>query len=319
MKPSSKLFLSLPTALFVSSMINSPINLPLAAAPARENAKTEAEVEEANPPTETRRPQPTQRLVFKDTSDAAGQTVQLHLNIFNPTGHKAGDKTPVFVFFFGGGWNTGNPRLLFQHCAYFASRGIVAIAPEYRVKNRQNTTPFECVADGKSAIRYVRAHATELGIAPDKIVAAGTSAGGHVAACAAIIPGLDEKGEDTALSSVPNALVLYNPVIDTSPKGFGNARLKERWKEISPLQQVRPGLPPTIVFHGDADQTVPYANAVAFTEAMKRAGNRCELVTFPGVGHGFVPRFATPTAQSALRDTDKFLVSLGYLRGEPTL
>jgi acetyl esterase len=265
------------------------------------------------------RPQPTQRLVFKNTTDAAGQPVQLHLNIFNPAGHKAGDKTPVFVFFYGGGWNTGNPRLLFQHCAYFASRGIVAIAPDYRVKNRQQTTPFECVADGKSAIRYVRAHASELGIDPDKIVAAGTSAGGHVAASAAIIPGLDEKGEDTAVSSVPNALVLYNPVIDTSPAGFGNARLKERWQEISPLQHVRPGLPPTIVFHGDADTTVPYANVVAFEAAMKQAGNRCELVTFPGVGHGFVPRFSTSTAQQAIRDTDKFLASLGYLQGEPTL
>ncbi|RYG62664.1 alpha/beta hydrolase, partial [bacterium] len=182
------------------------------------------------------KPRPTQRLVFKATTDSAGAPVQLHLNVFEPVGHKKTDKTPVFVFFYGGGWNSGNPNVLSEHCAYFASRGIVAIAPEYRVKNREGTTPFECVADGKSAIRYVRAHAAELGIDPNRVVAAGTSAGGHVAASAAIILGLDEKGEDLKVSSVPNALVLYNPVVDTSPEGFGNKRLQDRWREISPLQ-----------------------------------------------------------------------------------
>jgi len=312
MKTNFKLLLGLPLALFTPLVLSSY----LAAAPATE---TEAKDEVATNAPEPVRPQPTQRLVFKNTTDAAGQPVQLRLNIFNPTNHKAADKTPVFVFFFGGGWNTGNPQKLFQHCAYFASRGIVAIAPDYRVKNRQNTSPFDCVADGKSAIRYVRAHASELGIDPNRIVAAGTSAGGHVAASAAIIEGLDEKGEDTTISSVPNALVLYNPVIDTSPDGFGNRRLGNRWQEISPLQHVRPNLPPTIVFHGDADKTVPYANVTAFTEAMKKAGNRSELVTFAGVGHGFVPRFETETAKEAIRGTDKFLASLGYLQGEPTL
>lgn len=265
------------------------------------------------------KPPPTRRIIYKNTIDAAGTPVALGMNVFEPPGHRTTDKAPVFVFFFGGGWNTGNPNLLSQHCAYFASRGIVAIAPDYRVKNRQETTPFECVADGKSAIRFVRAHASELGIDPGKVIVAGTSAGGHVAASTATIPGFDEKNEDQKISSVPNAMVLYNPVIDTSPDGFGNKRLKDRWREISPLQHVRPGLPPTIVFHGDADKTVPHANVVAFEKAMKQAGNRCELVTFPGVGHGFIPKFATSTAQSALRDTDKFLASLGYLEGPPTL
>jgi acetyl esterase len=262
---------------------------------------------------------PTRRVIYKTTTDAAGQPVELRMNIFEPPGHTATDKTPVIVFFFGGGWNSGNPNVLSPHAAYFASRGIVAVAPDYRVRNRQQTTPFESVADGKSAIRYVRAHANELGIDPDRIIASGTSAGGHVAACTAIVPGQEEKGEDTTVSSVPNALALYNPVIDTSPAGYGNGRLKERWQEISPLQHVRPGLAPTIVFHGDADKTVPYANAVAFDAAMKKAGNRCELVTLPGVGHGFVPPFSTPVAQRAVRETDVFLASLGYLKGAPTI
>lgn len=264
-------------------------------------------------------PQPTRSFVFKTTQDAAGKTVELKMNVFESTGHKAGDKTPVIVLFFGGGWINGSPTSFFPHCAYFASRGMVAIAPDYRVRSREKTTPFECVADGKSAIRYVRAHASELGIDPNRIVAGGSSAGGHVAACTALIPGLDEKGEDLAVSSVPNALALYNPVIDTSVEGYGHERLGERWQEISPLQHVRPGLPPTLVCHGNADKTVPYANVVAFEAAMKQAGNRAELLTLNGIGHGFVYKIASSPANRSVRATDVFLASLGYLQGEPTL
>ncbi len=263
--------------------------------------------------------QPTRTVVYKTTTNAAGDKVELVMNIFEPPGHKASDHTPAIVFFFGGGWNDGFPKSFFPHCAYFASRGLVAMAPDYRVKSRQQTTPFQSVADAKSAIRFVRQNASQWGIDPARIVGAGSSAGGHVAACAAIIPDLDETTEDAAVSSVPNALVLYNPVIDTSPAGYGNERLGDRWQEISPLQHVRPGLPPTILFHGTADKTVPYANAVAFETAMKAAGNRCELVTIRGEGHGFAYQIQKKNANLAVRETDTFLASLGYLQGEPTL
>lgn len=262
---------------------------------------------------------PTRVLIYKTTVNAAGEKVELKLNVFEPPGHKASDKTPVIAFFFGGGWNDGSPTNFFAHSAYFASRGMVAVVPDYRVKNRQKTTPFESVADGKSALRFLRANAATLGIDPKRIVAAGSSAGGHVAACTALIPGLDESGEDPKISSRPDALVLYNPVIDTSEIGYGNARLGARWQEISPQHHVRAGLPPTILFHGDADKTVPYANAVAFEKAMREAGNRCELVTLPGVGHGFVYKLTNKSARTATRGTDVFLASLGYLQGEPTL
>ena len=262
---------------------------------------------------------PTRSVIYKTTTNAAGEKVELALHIFEPAGHKSSDKTPAILFFFGGGWNDGSPDIFFSHCAYFANRGMVAIAPDYRVKNRQKTTPFESVSDAKSAVRWARAHAAELGIDPQRIAAAGSSAGGHIAACSAIVPGFDEPNENAAISSAPNALVLYNPVIDTSPSGYGNERLGARWQEISPLQHVRPGLPPTIVFHGTADKTVPYQNAVDFEKAMKAAGNRCELVTFPGIGHGFAYRLYNKAANQAARDTDSFLASLGYLQGEPTL
>lgn len=62
---------------------------------------------------------------------------------------------------------------------------------------------------------------------------------------------------------------------------------EERKDDISPVAHVKPGIPPTIIFHGTADKTVPFENAERFTKLMKEAGNTCELVPFPGKGHGF--------------------------------
>ncbi len=262
---------------------------------------------------------PTRTVVYKKTVDAAGQPMDLEMNVFEPSGHKVGDKTPAIVLFYGGGWSSGSPDLFFAHATYLASRGMEAFVPSYRTKNSAKTTPFEAVTDAKSAIRWVRENAATLGIDPNRIAAAGSSAGGHIAATAAIIPSFDEPTENAKVSSRPDALILYNPVIDLSPSGYGNERVGPKWQSISPLQNVKPGDPPTIVFHGTADKTVPYANAVAFEQAMKDAGNAVELVTFRGVGHGFAYRPAKKDANRALRLTDEFLAKLGYLQGEPTL
>jgi len=227
-------------------------------------------------------PAPTRAVTYKTVGDT-----KLALHIFEPAGHQRSDKRPAIVFFFGGGWNGGSPSQFYPHCAELAKRGMVAMSAEYRVKSRHKTTPFECVADGKSAIRWVRTHAKDLGVDPTKIAAGGGSAGGHVAATTGVIDGLEEPGEDKTVSSRPDALVLFNPVIDTGKKGFGYSRLKQRYKEISPVDHVNAGDPPTIIFHGVADTTVPFANAEDFAARMKKAGNRCQLEAYPGAKHGY--------------------------------
>ena len=155
---------------------------------------------------------PTRTVVYKDIGGA-----KLELNIFEPEGHKATDKRPAIVFFFGGGWNGGSPSQFYPHCDYLAKRGMVAMSANYRVKSRNKTTPFECVKDGKSAMRYIRSHAKELGVDPGRVAAGGGSAGGHVAATTGVVPGLEEKGEDTKISSRADALLLVGGV-------FGRAR-----------------------------------------------------------------------------------------------
>ena len=246
--------------------------------------------------------------------------VELKLHIFKPPRRDAKELSPAIVFFFGGGWVGGTPKQFYHQCEHFSSRGMVAISAEYRVKNRHGTTPFECVADGKSAVRWVRANAARLGVNPNKIVAGGGSAGGHVAACTGVIEGLDEKHEDPNISSKPNALMLFNPAVDLvglakrgrSDRGFGN-----RVKELSPLQHVKKGVPPCIIFHGTADRTVPFESVERFCEAMKKSGNVCRLVLFEGKGHGFF-NYGRDKDNSSFNQTlqaaDRFLTSLGYLK-----
>ena len=240
----------------------------------------------------------------------------LELNVFLPDGWKASDRRPAIVFFFGGGWVGGTPTQFYPHSRYLASRGMVAISAQYRTRNSHGTSPVECVADGKSAVRWMREHAGELGIDPDRIAAGGGSAGGHVAATTGVIDGLDEEGENLSVSSKPNALVLYNPATDISQI----ERWGDRALEGSPLQHVSKGDPPTVVFHSRDDQTVPYETAEQFCEAMNGAGNRCELVSFDGRPHGFFNYTRSRVAyKTTVWHMDRFLASLGYLEGEPTV
>ena len=246
--------------------------------------------------------------------------VRLPLYIFQLTGNKPENNRPAILFFFGGGWVNGNIKQFQPHAQHFASRGMVAVLVDYRVKSRHGTTPFEAIADGKSAIRWVRAHAKELGVDPNRIAAAGGSAGGHVTASAATLTGFDESGEDRRISSIPNALVLFNPVVDTTASGYGAQAFGTRAEEASPLHHITRGTPPTIIFHGTADKVVPFSNATAFCVKMKKAGNVCQLVPFEGKGHGFfnVNKQDDQSQLDTLQQADAFLVSLGYLVAQPT-
>ncbi|MFC1533023.1 alpha/beta hydrolase [Thermodesulfobacteriota bacterium] len=233
---------------------------------------------------------------------------ELSLHVFNPGSRPPTNRCPAIVFFFGGGWKRGTPRQFYQQAMEFSKHGMVAISAQYRVKNTHETTPVECVKGGKSAIRWVREHADELGINPNRIVSAGGSAGGHIAACTGVIEGQEEKNEDTDVSSLPNAMVLYNPVV-----AF------RRMTAISPSDHVREGLPPTLIFHGTADSKVPFESVERFTKLMKDAGNTCVLVPFDGKDHGFYngsyfrPGNGDADFNITMEKSIDFLTGLGFL------
>ena len=257
------------------------------------------------------KPAPDKKVVYKTVGD-----VKLELHIFNPENHKAGDKTAAIVFFFGGGWNGGTPSQFYSQSEYLASRGMVAVCAEYRTKKGHNTTPAECVKDGKSAVRWMRSHAKELGINPDMLAAGGGSAGGHVAAATGSSRGFEEEGEDLSVSSRPNALVLFNPVYDNGPGGYGYDRVKGYWKSFSPMNNIDEKTPPTTVFLGTKDKLIPVATAERYKKLMEKVGVRCDLHVYEGQPHGF---FNKTKYYETVVEADKFLTSLGYLKGEPTL
>lgn len=240
--------------------------------------------------------------------------VKLHL--FEPVGLKAGDNRPAIVFFFGGGWNDGGYQHFSSHSRHLADKGMVAICVTYRTKTSDGVNPFECVKDAKASMRYVRAHAKELGIDPNRIIAGGGSAGGHLAVATATLDSFNHDFDDLSVSCRPNALVLFNPVYDNGPKGYGYERVKGRWKEFSPMENIHKDMPPTIVFLGTKDGLIPVSTAKAFQKKMQDLGIRSELSLYEDQKHGFFNygKGDNPNYPRTIEEMDDFLLSLGYIQ-----
>ena len=246
----------------------------------------------------------------------------LRLHVTTPEDWSSEDSRAAIVFFHGGGWVGGRPGQFTEHSKYLASRGMVAVQVEYRLLDRQaQDPPTVCVFDARSAMRWVRSHADELGINPRFIASAGGSAGGHLAAFVGMVDGMDDPQDDQAVSAKSNAMVLFNPVFDNGPQGWGHQRVGDRYREFSPVHNVSGDDPPVIVFLGSADKLIPVQTAMDYKSAMVQAGIYCEVRLFEGQPHGFFNHgrngnrayFETVTAM------DHFLTRLNWLSGPPTL
>ncbi len=239
----------------------------------------------------------------------------LLLHCFLPPGWNAGDRRPVIVFFFGGGWRNGTFAQFVPQAEYFAARGIVGISADYRILSRHRTTPDRCVEDARSALRWVRAHATDLGVDSERLIASGGSAGAHLAAACAFLPGFDDPADTRSISCRPNALVLYNPALDLIGRGILDGAGKDISREFSPTHFVEKGAPPTLLFFGTADPLAEQGRA--FAAKSRALGNRAELELAANMSHGYFNR--PPWLQATTRRADEFLASLGYLQGKPTV
>jgi acetyl esterase len=241
---------------------------------------------------------------------------ELSMDIYQPQVPE-GMQLPAIVFFFGGGWVSGNPDHFKLQAEYFASRGMVAVCPDYRTGSKHGTTPFESVKDARSAMRFLKKNGNIFGIDTSRIVASGGSAGGHLAACTALIGEVNASTDDLTFSPVPCALVLFNPVVDTGKLGYGYEKVKGREFEISPVHHISGGVPPTLIMHGKADKTVPYENVMRFSQAMKQHGNTCILKRYKKQGHGFFNYSRNPEYfKKTLFQTESFLDEMNLLKGK---
>ena len=185
------------------------------------------------------------------------------------------------------------------------------------------------MADARAGIRWVRSHAPMLGIDPNRIVASGGSAGGHLALSAALFEEDGAMIEESHVSSKPNALVLFNPWLGTitpTAKPYLPSDPK-MVQTIAPVEHVRAGLPPTIILQGRADVGAPYATAVSYCVKAQSKGGSCKVVSYDKAEHGFFnpPSPGLPHSvdnpekgslndfyRQTLWDVDRFLSELGY-------
>lgn len=242
---------------------------------------------------------------------------QLKIHVHYPPGWKAGDSRPAMIFFFGGGWSSGTTDQFLDQAAYFATRGMVTARADYRVKSRDGVTPDQCVADTRSAVRWMRKNAKKLGIDPKKLVSSGGSAGGHLAACMMIEDSVETEGDDLSISTVPQAMVLFNPVLSFEHEMI-IGRLgdkKDLAKKISPTAHLGKKTPPALILFGTNDRLKAFGDQ--YWEKAEKIGARADKYIADGQGHGFFNR--SPWKEKTMIAADKFLASVGLLEGKPTV
>ncbi|QXD22821.1 alpha/beta hydrolase [Opitutia bacterium ISCC 51] len=204
---------------------------------------------------------------------------ELAVHIFKP--EKQDAPSPAVVWYHGGGWNPrGRAGQFFEHGKILAGLGVVSVSVDYRgyEGTAQNRDISNCIADAKSAFRWVKAHAKELNIDTTRIAVGGGSAGGHLAAAVATLPGYDDPKDDLSIEINPSLQLLFNPAVDPS-KVTGDG--------YSPLHTVKKGISPAVIFHGKADTTVPITQAYDYQRAMDKVGSECTLFAYAGQSHGF--------------------------------
>jgi acetyl esterase/lipase len=213
----------------------------------------------------------------------------LDMHLFLPDSSYKGNR-PVIAFFSGGSWTKGNSEWAFSSCADYAKKGWVAASVEYRLADRQNTSPFEAVMDARSAVRWLHKNAGQYHIDTDRIVVSGNSAGGHLVLSAAMADNCNEKTDDLHFSAVPNLVLVNSGVYDLVGDGHTgwisqSAKEQNNVREISPIHLIKEGLPPVLVIHGTNDRSVAYETAAAFANAMKKTKNDFEFDTIEGAPH----------------------------------
>jgi dienelactone hydrolase len=194
---------------------------------------------------------------------------------------------------------------------------MVAARADYRVKSRDGVTPDKCVEDARSAVRWMRKNSRRLGIDPEKLIASGGSAGGHLAACMMIDDSVEAEGDDLSISTIPQAMVLFNPVLSFEHEQM-ITRLgdnKHLASKISPTSHLDKDSPPALILFGTNDRLKAFGDA--YWKKAEEIGVRADKFLAEGRPHGFFNR--SPWRERTLIAADKFLASLGYLRGEPTV
>lgn len=200
--------------------------------------------------------------------------------------------TPAAIIVHGGGWVRGDRRTnvepLFRP---LADAGLAWFSISYSLA----TNPLEfgaAVGDVEAAVRFIRSHAADYHIDPDRIALVGESAGGQLAAMAAL--GAESGVRAVVALYAPTDLVALARTSPLIPDAIRKQMTGTVWAnlilarlgQMSPLQALRPDMPPFLLIHGDEDPLVPIEQSRAMCEGMKAIGATCRVFAVPGGGHG---------------------------------
>ncbi|MBS1605257.1 MAG: alpha/beta hydrolase [Bacteroidetes bacterium] len=251
-----------------------------------------------------------QRVVAADTVAYRVQTYvyktvgaeELQLDVFVP--ETAASTHSVIILFHGGSWISGDRHQLYQQCRYFAQRGMVAVTADYRLLNRATASKNgsdkdSLIADAKSAVRWVKKHAAEWHIDPERIILGGASAGGHLATMAVLNDAIDDPRDDRSITITARALVLFNPAYNPSEDAA-----------VQPYAFAGRRIPPVVFFYGSKDKWKPAGDSLR--TQLKKTGADCELWVADGQVHGFFNK--APWTEATCTKAQAFLCRLGLMQ-----
>jgi acetyl esterase/lipase len=243
--------------------------------------------------------------VYKESANSICE-----LDVYFPENHDPQEaKVPGVIFFHGGSWISGTRNQFRDACLYLADRGMVAATASYRMHTREEAkalpkgTSFKriCIIDAKSAIRWMKQHADELGLDPERLVVGGGSAGGHIAVLATTNLGLNDPADSNDFDTIAAAYLLFNPAF--APGDSADM-------EVDALHHLKPGFAPALIFFGTDDRWMKRAEPV-IESIRELSGNQIQLNLADGEGHGYFN--SQPWKEKTLLEADQFLVSLGLL------
>ncbi len=218
----------------------------------------------------------------------------LHMSLYRRA--DAGERRPGVLFIHGGGWSGGCATFHARHCAALAEQGWVTATVDYRLAPAVRWP--DPLLDCKRALRWLRANHGQIGLDPERIVVAGGSAGGHLAAMVALTAGRFEPDDAPPVPSHVCGAVLWYPCVDLRAvlahpdappmvETFLGSLDDALLDEASPITHVHPGAPPVLTMTGGLDQLTTERDIRRFHDALDAAGVANRLRVFPDGDHAF--------------------------------
>lgn len=242
--------------------------------------------------------------------------IKRELEVYFPKDHATSKQSvPAIIFFHGGAWVKGSRKSFSNQCDYFAKRGIVAVTANYRLVTKKDKASMKgnesykrlCIPDVKSAIRWVKEHADELKIDPNRLILGGGSAGAHVGLIATHNSGLNDPNDSKETDTSVVAYILFNPALKAGDS---------QDKEIDVIQHLNKNTAPAIAFFGDKDTWLKGWKP-AFKKWQSLDATTIEVRIAKGQKHAFFNK--QPWRDLTILAADEFLQKLGLLEGNSTL